>query len=116
MNTKYIIITSGFDCGYGINQTEALLLKNCLVNYNIEESKIILDESAEITQENITNLFLLLVNNYTINKILNNVDNIDLYLVTSEFHIKRSKIILNDVYNALKYNVYLNKIFNPVIK
>jgi uncharacterized SAM-binding protein YcdF (DUF218 family) len=75
---------------------ESLIMKDYLLSNNVKEEDIIVETKSKSTISNIKNSLKILNNMYK--------DNINILLVTSSFHIKRSKYLLEKL---SKYNVFI---------
>lgn len=84
INPEVKVIVSG-GMGPGETITEAEAMKSYLVKKGIPEKNIIKEEESRSTEENINNSKELLIPN--------NKDNITVTLVTSNFHMLRSKLL-----------------------
>lgn len=87
-NEQTIVVVSGGQ-GEGEDATEASCMRDYLIDHNIDESRIILEEAATNTQENIAFSMEL------IEESANSSDDISVGVVTNNFHVYRAVAISN---------------------
>ena len=84
------------------SKSEAEVMKDWLIKNNISKDDIILEKKSKDTIENIGNL----------KKILNNKNIKSINLITSNWHMKRTKLIVNKILPKVKVNYIVSNYGN----
>lgn len=78
------------------SEKEAIVMKDYLLSKGVKEEDILIDSKSTNTVSNIKNSLEIINNNYK--------NKINIVLITSSFHMKRSKAILENMCN---HNIYV---------
>jgi uncharacterized SAM-binding protein YcdF (DUF218 family) len=95
LQPNYIIVSGGDPNNIGI--TEAFVMKEYLVKAKIPKNIILLEISASNTYENATYSYKIIKNRLK--------ENIKIHIITSDFHIQRSKIIFEHIFKNISISM-----------
>lgn len=104
LRPAYIILTGGDTRKLG--KSESHIMKEYLIKNNIPENKIYLESKSINTIQNAE---------FTYPMIKHLLNNTIIYVLTSEFHCKRSELIFNYFYQK-KYNIKMIEAITPISK